>query len=48
MMTPTIAHSLQLGHYAPASTADLILWGLITIVSCAVVALIERSQHDHT
>ena len=47
-MTPTIAHSIQLGHYAPASTTDLILWGIITIVTCAVVALRERSQHDRT
>ena len=42
-MTPTIAHTIELGHYAPASTADLILWGIITIITCAFVALMESA-----
>ena len=40
-MTPTIAHSIQLGHYAPASTADLILWGVVSVITCVIVALME-------
>lgn len=48
MMTPTIARAIELGHYAPASTADLILWGVVSVITCALVALYERSQHDHT
>ena len=43
-----IANAIELGHYAPASTADLILWGVVSIISCAVVALIEgRNVHRH-
>jgi len=40
----TLAHTIQLGHYAPASTADLILWGVASIVTCAVVALMEADR----
>lgn len=40
----TIAHAIELGHYAPASTADLILWGVVSIITCAVVALMEAGQ----
>ena len=43
----TIANAIELGHYAPASTADLILWGVVSIITCAIVALMERrAAHD--
>ena len=42
-MTPTIARAIELGHYAPASTASLILWGVVSIITCALVALMESS-----
>ena len=37
----TIANAIELGHYAPASTADLILWGVVSVIMSAIVALME-------